>query len=188
MLEFRLVGLIITMIYIVYLVITYKKKTIFRHILEASLMFYICSVINLTIFPIPYEEASIMIEKQLGYSEHNFIPFNFLQGFVWGVPVYGNLLLLFPLSFYLLLLNKRLKLSIIGILTFFVSLLIELTQFLISLKSGYVYRTFDVDDLFLNTLGAILGFLVAKFIFNKLRYKFNLDLNDLFKKQNNKVA
>ena len=42
---------------------------------------------------------------------------------------------------------------------FGVTLGIELSQVVISLMVGVPYRAFDVDDLILNTIGAIVGWL-----------------------------
>lgn len=73
-------------------------------------------------------------------------------------PVYaianlgGNLLMFAPLGFLLPLLWKRFrKLWKTALFAFGTSLLIECTQ-------TFVGRGFDVDDLLLNTLGAVLGY------------------------------
>ena len=42
------------------------------------------------------------------------------------------------------------------------SLIIELSQFIISLFLGYTYKITDIDDLILNTIGALLGFFIYK--------------------------
>ena len=43
---------------------------------------------------------------------------------------------------------------------FFVSLTIELIQLSYDLLTGYAYRGFNVDDLMMNTLGVIFGFII----------------------------
>ncbi len=60
---------------------------------------------------------------------------------------------LFPLLFEKL--NNLKKMLLIG---FFISLFIELTQLSYSVYIKSVYRSFDVDDLMLNTLGTLLGY------------------------------
>ena len=52
---------------------------------------------------------------------------------------------------------------------FFTSLCVEAVQFLLSLSLGYVYRSADVDDLILNTLGTFMGYLLFKFTYYKKR-------------------
>ena len=43
---------------------------------------------------------------------------------------------------------------------FFISLSIEFIQLSYDFVTGYAYRGFNVDDLMMNTLGVIFGFLV----------------------------
>jgi len=47
--------------------------------------------------------------------------------------------------------------GVVGALT--LSAAIELGQLAISLWLGYAYRSTDVDDVILNTIGAVLGFM-----------------------------
>ncbi|MFE4524917.1 VanZ family protein [Cytobacillus firmus] len=77
----------------------------------------------------------------------------------------GNVLMMIPLGFYAPLMwskirNFRLAL-ILGILA---SLGIEITQFIISQIIGVNYRSLDVDDLLLNTLGVFIGYSVFKIV------------------------
>ena len=84
-------------------------------------------------------------------------------------PAY-NILLLMPLGIYCPLLFGIKKLRYVAIVTFLISLLIEITQLFISVSGlarndgARTIRTFDVDDLILNTLGGIIGFLAFKLI------------------------
>jgi glycopeptide antibiotics resistance protein len=72
------------------------------------------------------------------------------------IQVGGNILLLLPLG----LVSGCLKKGWLWVAL--VSLLIEVSQLLLSLQLGFVYRTFDVDDLWMNSLGGFLGYLVAR--------------------------
>lgn len=166
MLGFKLIGLLVFILYLIYFIIAFKKKSFFKHIVEGTFLIYICFVINLTLFPIPFSEGTIEIEKQVSTLEHNFQIFYFLNNFL-DITVIGNILLLMPLGFYILLFNKEIKGSYYLISVFLLSLIIELTQFFISYRVGYVYRTFDVDDLLLNTTGAMIGYFIAKFLYIK---------------------
>ena len=69
--------------------------------------------------------------------------------------VIGNILLFLPFGFYVGYYLKKAKLSLITIISFVTSLTIELIQ----TKIG---RTFDIDDIILNIIGGILGFLIYK--------------------------
>lgn len=78
-----------------------------------------------------------------------------LEGF--AVNVFGNLIAFMPYGFLLPIISPHnRKLINVSILTFIFSLTVETLQ-LIS-KVGI----FDVDDLFLNTLGGIIGYVLFK--------------------------
>ena len=75
------------------------------------------------------------------------------------VNILGNVLAFSPFGFLLALLDKKYcKLLAITILSFAFSLVAESVQLI--LKVGI----FDVDDIFLNTVGGILGYLIYRFI------------------------
>lgn len=75
----------------------------------------------------------------------------------------GNVLGFVPFGFFVPILNKRLRKSIvITVLGFLMSLTVELIQLVT--KVG----CFDVDDLLLNTLGAFFGYLFF-WICNEIR-------------------
>lgn len=71
--------------------------------------------------------------------------------------IYGNVLCFLPFGAILPVLSKRCRyLAAITLLSFEFSLLVETVQLIT--KVG----TFDVDDLFLNTIGGILGYFIFK--------------------------
>jgi glycopeptide antibiotics resistance protein len=74
--------------------------------------------------------------------------------------------MLFPLGIYLPLLYKKISgfFAVAGI-SLTVSVCIELLQLATS------YRSADIDDVILNTLGACLGFIIYKMIFGKMQQK-----------------
>lgn len=76
-----------------------------------------------------------------------------LEGFI--VNIFGNVLAFMPYGFLLPLLNKAYrKFYRIAFLSILFSLVIETSQLL--LKVG----VFDVDDILMNSLGGILGYLI----------------------------
>jgi glycopeptide antibiotics resistance protein len=73
--------------------------------------------------------------------------------------IVGNFVMLLPLGIFLPLLYKRIS-GFFGV--FLVSLLVSATIELLQLVTSF--RSADVDDIFLNTIGACTGFLIYKFI------------------------
>ena len=68
-----------------------------------------------------------------------------------------------PFGFLICVLFKKcrnIKATFISRVCF--SLIIELSQFIISLFLGYTYKITDIDDLILNSFGALLGFFIYK--------------------------
>ncbi len=114
--------------------------------------------------------------------EHNFQLFNFLNNPL-AFTVIGNILLLIPLGFYILLFNKKIKAGYYLILVFLLSMVIELTQLFISSRVGYVYRTFDVDDLLLNSIGAMIGYFIAKLLYIKSNQVLNINIYHFLQNQ-----
>ena len=69
--------------------------------------------------------------------------------------VFGNIVVFIPIGLFLPKLIKRCKnILLTTLLTFEVSLVVELIQLITKVGS------FDVDDLFLNTLGGVLGYII----------------------------
>ncbi|PEM26525.1 VanZ family protein [Bacillus pseudomycoides] len=107
---------------------------------------------------------------------HNITPFksitNYLLNFdhynfsTWFYNTFGNVLLFLPLGILITLVFVDLKhFRHVIYLSLFVSLIIEIAQFFTTLG------VLDVDDIILNTLGSILGFLILVLIKNKkLKY------------------
>lgn len=98
----------------------------------------------------------------------NLIPFKEIIGyfnsdsFVYSlINLVGNILIFSPIGFFPpLLWKQKIPLLSAALWGFTVSLFIESCQF-------FTYRTTDIDDLILNTMGACLGYL-GYYIVNKL--------------------
>lgn len=96
------------------------------------------------------------------YGLSNFIPFKEMFRYEFGSRLFiknivGNILLFLPYGYFAADYLKSKKMLLPCFLTFIVSLTIELVQ----LNIG---RTFDVDDVILNTIGGILGYLLYRII------------------------
>jgi glycopeptide antibiotics resistance protein len=106
-------------------------------------------------------------------SRANFIPFKTLIHYlgcikssgVAKVNILANIVAFAPMGFLMPILLKKLQNGInVSIVSFIVSLLFELTQLILSIGE------FDIDDIILNVLGAILGYLLFK-VFSHLASK-----------------
>ena len=126
---------------------------------------------TLTVIPMPFNRLEVGI---------NLIPFvNTISNLkmAWRYPkfnfathtfenFFGNIILFIPLGIFLpFMAFKYRSLIHVAILAFICSALIETTQFIEGLFG--IYRYVDVDDVILNTLGAILGFVIINNLFLK---------------------
>lgn len=133
-----------------------------REIMTAAIPFSFMLIYFGTVFPFPFFNPYQHVETGLERS-YNVIPFksivDSLNHFYYMVPIRnlgGNILLFVPFGFALLLRFPKMKIWKGTMIGFLVSLLMELCQ----LKMGY--RSFDVDDLILNTTGTIIGMAALK--------------------------
>lgn len=88
----------------------------------------------------------------------NLVPFREMFRYTVGSEnfnrqVIGNILLFMPFGFFATYYTKIKKISSISFMSILISLTIEVVQ-------KYIGRSFDVDDIILNVVGGILGFLV----------------------------
>ncbi|MGH3879793.1 MAG: VanZ family protein [Actinophytocola sp.] len=139
-------------------------------------LFYLLAAVMQTVIPLPSDPGEYCATQNYA-STPQLRPFYFVQvlqerargdwslasvvsyGVVWSTAL--NLAVLAPLGFFLRYLVGMRFLPAAG-LAFGVSLLFELTQ-LTGLWFVYpcAYRLFSVDDLMLNTVGAVVGWLLA---------------------------
>lgn len=141
------------------------KTSIPREVTVNLLFLYLCYVIYVTSFPMTYIFYSfnrtvnlIPLVKSISMIQ-NAITLGVMVREV-AINLLGNLLLLVPLGFLLPALFEKSR-SVFKIieLGFAVSLSIEISQFFLAV------RIFDVDDIFLNTLGALLGYSIFMLVF-----------------------
>lgn len=71
--------------------------------------------------------------------------------------IIGNIVLFIPFSFFIAHIFKVKNHLIMYLFTLLISLTIETTQL-------YIGRSFDVDDILLNVIGGIIGFLIYNFV------------------------
>jgi glycopeptide antibiotics resistance protein len=123
-------------------------------------------VVALTLFPLPIDSRYIHDARGYRGFVWNVVPFETIrhalgtgapEGAAW--QVLGNLLILAPFAFLLPLLWPRLgKWRLIVPIGFGASCMIEAIQLAVSAVLGFSYKSFDVDDIMLNTLGIVAAY------------------------------
>lgn len=180
MISFPILAGFLTIPFAIYNYRKYGYVNKWRTFILFSFLLFLITAYYLVILPVP-ETRDIKSIQRPGTVHYNLKPFQFVRDtlketrvniknpgtykYLLGERAFlqgaFNVLLLFPLGVYLrYYFKKNLKETII--ITFLVSLFFELTQ--LSGLYGYYnapYRLFDIDDLFLNTLGGTIGYLIT---------------------------
>ncbi len=175
---FPFIALLITMPFILSQYHKYGSVSFFKSVIIYLFVFYLLCAYFLVILPLPkISEVAMMTSPRT-----QLIPFDFVIDFIknssfditnihtylkalkesyFYVPIF-NILLTLPFGMFLRYYFKC-DLTKVIVYTFLLSLFFELTQ-LSGLYFIYPrgYRLFDVDDLILNTLGGVVGYLMCK--------------------------
>ncbi|MBU5438075.1 VanZ family protein [Tissierella sp. MSJ-40] len=177
---FPFIALFFTFPFAIYQYKKYGYINKFRIFILYSFLLYLIVAYYLIILPLP-QTRDIKSLQRPGTQHYNLVPFSFIHDILRETSVVFNkpstykyllteraflqavfnAILLLPLGVYLrYYFKKDLKKTIAT--TFFVSLFFEVTQ-LTGLYGIYnaPYRLFDVDDLFLNTLGGYIGYVIT---------------------------
>jgi glycopeptide antibiotics resistance protein len=130
-------------------------------ILVTLLLCYLMALFYVTLFAWNY--GASLGPAGPGGRNYNVIPFRSIYRIAVFSPtiadpiriLLGNIVLFFPLGFLLpSIWPKVRRFTLVFCISFIVSLLIELSQFL------FTHRVANVDDVILNTLGGLIGLLV----------------------------
>jgi glycopeptide antibiotics resistance protein len=151
-----------------------RKPNLGKIIMWALFILYLTLLIKVILFKYP----AFVIANSFKYAHEtplftritqgNFIPFKTILHYLGGNPSFGvakenllgNIIAFGPLGFLLPIVIKGIKdVKHIALSAFIVSLTFEVIQLLTYLGS------FDVDDIILNVLGAMCGYLVYKVFF-----------------------
>jgi glycopeptide antibiotics resistance protein len=105
---------------------------------------------------------------------YNLIPFQTIKLYIvnrayfdlgtWISNLFGNIVMFIPLGIIIPTLNNRF-LKILLFLTAIIAILLAVELLQMVMKVG----SFDVDDVILNTIGAIIGFIFTKWLISKMR-------------------
>ncbi|WP_185806867.1 VanZ family protein [Bacillus salinus] len=101
-----------------------------------------------------------------GYYSYNIVPFATIKNYfinfryfnidTWIINIVGNVIVFVPFGLFLPLMNKRLRKPILFIVVFIAIITsLEMLQFIFAVGS------FDVDDILLNTIGAVIGLFIT---------------------------
>ncbi len=137
---------------------------------------YIILVITLTILPLPFARFQypnkgginlIPLVKNIKAVKDIFEGGNAVISGHTIENILGNIMLFFPLGVFLPVLSKKYySLKKVTIFAMLCSSSIEISQLVSRLYE--IYRVVDIDDVILNTTGAVLGFLsIKKWLINK---------------------
>ena len=158
-----IISVIISSLRIAYLITKHKKFLLHKEIIYLLAIIYILCLFHVVTF------------QDINYGESNFVPFKEIFRYSFGSHkfirnVLGNIILFIPFGFLSSYLLKNRHLSVVTILTLIASGTIETVQY-------YIGRVFDIDDIILNLIGGIVGFLI--FIgLDAIRNKVKLLKND----------
>ena len=146
-----IVVTIISSIRISYLIKNkFKDYKLYQELIHLSFIIYILSLFYIVTF------------QDVNYGTSNFTLFKEMFRYEFGSPLFvknvlGNILLFIPLGFYIsYYLRSESSISTL-IITVLSSITIESPQLVIG-------RVFDVDDIILNVIGGIVGYLFYKSI------------------------
>ena len=142
--------LVIFLVIIILLRLFYYKNGSKKFILHEEILLLVFVTYILLLFE--------LVTSRDVYSDANLVPFKEILRYNIGSTnfykqVLGNIMLFIPFGFFASYYTKENKIRSIALITFLVSLTIEIVQI-------YIGRSFDIDDIILNVVGGILGFLI----------------------------
>ena len=169
----RVAGLVLSMLllfaWIIFLTTRRKQNNFLQIAVQASFFVYVFAVLQLTGYFILFKEISShgwwekMNHRIETHDRVNLVPFATIDIYqALGKQILGNFVMLLPLGIYLPLIYKGFRKAynffLVLLICFLVSVGIELLQLATS------YRSTDVDDVILNTVGGGAGFLIYQLI------------------------
>jgi len=141
-----IITVIVSSLRIAYLLKGNKKFCLHKEILSLVFIVYILCLYHVVTF------------QDVNYGVNNFIPFKEIFRYSIGSTkflknIIGNIVLFIPFGFFASYYLKNKKMFTSVILTLITSTTIEVVQY-------YIGRVFDIDDIILNLVGGIIGFLL----------------------------
>ena len=143
--------LVILEVVIILMRIFYIKNSGKKFILHEELLLLLFVAYILMLF-------DLVTSRDVYLSGTNLVPFKEILRYSIGSEnfnrqVIGNIILFIPLGFFFTYYTKIKKIGSITIIAALISFTIETVQ-------KYIGRSFDIDDIILNVVGGIIGFLI----------------------------
>ena len=156
---------IIISLRLAYLYVNKIKFVLYKELLSLGFVVYILSLF----YAVTFQDVS--------WSTSNFIPFKEMFRYEVFTPkffknVLGNVIVFIPYGFYVGYILKKSKFKLIFLLSLVTSLAIEFTQLMIG-------RVFDIDDIILNVVGGLSGYLIYKLL-DKVKNKLPKIINNQY--------
>ena len=141
-----IITVIVSSLRIAYITRNRGKICLYQELLGLMFMIYILCLFHVVTF------------QDVNFGENNFIPFKEIFRYDIGSHkfiknIMGNILMFIPYGFFASYYLKNRKFGTITFLTLIVSVTIEIVQL-------YIGRVFDIDDIILNIIGGMGGFLL----------------------------
>lgn len=158
-------GIVALIFWIIVSCITKKDRS--KKILISLFIVYMTVVVSITIFPLiidpelmPINDRSIIL-----------VPFSTITNLLenatlWTIvlQIIGNIIMTIPYGIFIPFMVKRKRWYNYLVYTLIFSLAIELTQLIICISTNSFYRTVDIDDVILNSIGIIIGYGIYKIL------------------------
>lgn len=140
-----------------YLIKGHKKIILYKELLMLIFIIYALCLFHVVTY------------QDVNFGTNNFIPFKEIFRYDLGTPkfiknIIGNIIMFIPFGFFASYFLKSKKIITPLILTIILTTTIETVQY-------YIGRVFDIDDIILNIVGGILGYLLfitMDFLQNKI--------------------
>lgn len=150
-----------------------KKNGLHVYLCNVAFGIYICFLLKVAFFPIPIQNEAVVGLRNASL-EYNFIPlhsiFNILsenKAFpeIILLQILGNFVMLFPVGVYLPIIFRTCRSAkFMFLILLSIGIIVETTQHILNIMVGFHYRSVDIDDVILNILGGMLGYLLHKFV------------------------
>ena len=157
-----LIGVLLMFIVMFIGVYRHKQETFVQFFLQSGFLIYVFMVLTLTGYFLLFKEVAAhgwwhkVVHRMHTKERVNLEPFLMFKQFrLSSKQVVGNAVMLLPLGIFIPLLFPRLSAFFyVFIICLLVSVMIELMQLITS------YRSTDIDDVILNTSGAVAGYII----------------------------
>src|SRR6187551_924050 len=180
----RVAGLAISILllfgWILFITIRRKQNNFLEVAVQASFFIYVFAVLQLTGYFILFKEISShdwwdKMNHRIDTHDHvNLQPFKTIDIYqTLGKQILGNFVMLLPLGIYLPLLYTRLRKAYSFFAVLFICFLVSIGIELLQLATSY--RSTDIDDVILNTLGGCTGFIIYLLIKTIISPKRSID-------------